>query len=103
LSVVQGVDVTAVDDMCFSVLLWATAFLRSELAKQLVEKGVDVHIDQSDSSRVQTSQSDWIAGLQPIHVAARVGSKELCEVFLNNGAIVSVIEINTMYCILYCC
>ncbi|XP_065905950.1 inversin-like isoform X2 [Dysidea avara] len=89
LLVSKGVDVSAVDDMCFSVLLWAAAFLRTELAKQLVEKGVDVHLDQSDSSHVQTSQSDWIVGLQPIHVAARVGSKELCEVFLDNGAIVN--------------
>ena len=80
--------------MCFSVLLWAAAFLRTELAKQLVEKGVDVHLDQSDSSHVQTSQSDWIVGLQPIHVAARVGSKELCEVFLDNGAIVSDVDDN---------
>ena len=87
--------------MCFSLLLWAAAFLRIKLAKQLIEKDVDVHIDQSDSCSVQTSQSDWIVGLQPIHVAARVGSKELCEVFLNNGAIVSDVKYIILYPVLF--
>ena len=89
-SILKDADLTMVDGFCFSVLLWATAFLRIELAKQLVGKDVAVHLDQSDSSHVQTSDSDWIVGLQPIHVAARVGSTELCDVFLNNGAMVSV-------------
>ena len=59
-------------------------------AKELVGKGMKVHNDQSDSFNVQTSQSDWAAGLQPLHAAARGGLKELCELFLNAGAIVSM-------------
>ena len=92
----QGSDITACDNSCFSVLLWATAFLLVDQVKELVEKGVDVHINQSDSLNVQTSQSDWAAGLQPLHVAARVGSKELCELFLNAGAIVSVLVVKCL-------
>ena len=82
---------SACDNSCFSVLLWATAFLLVDRVKELVEKGADVQIDQSDSLNVQTSQSHWTAGLQPLHAAARAGSKELCELFLNSGAIVSMI------------
>ena len=82
---------SACDNSCFSVLLWATAFLLVDRVKELVEQGTDVQIDQSDSLNVQTSQSHWTAGLQPLHAAARVGSKELCELFLNSGAIVSMI------------
>ena len=40
-----------------------------------------------------TNQSDWATGLQPLHTAARVGLKELCELFLNSGAIVSGIMV----------
>ena len=73
------------------MLLWATAFLLVDQVKELVERGVNVHTDQSDSLNVQTSQSHWAAGLQPLHVAARVGSRELCELFLNAGGIVSML------------
>jgi len=66
-----------------------TAFLLVDRVKELLEKGVNVHNDQSDCHHVQTNQSDWAAGLQPLHTAARVGLKELCELFLNSGAIVS--------------
>ena len=72
------------------MLLWATAFLLVDRAKELLEKGVAVHIDQSESYNVQTSQSDWAAGLQPLHAAAQVGLRELCELFLHAGSIVSV-------------
>ena len=72
------------------MLLWATAFLLVDRVKEFVEKGVKVQIDQLDNFDVQSSQSDWAAGLQPLHVAARVGSKELCELFLNAEATVSV-------------
>ena len=87
---IQDVDIGACDNSCYSVLLWATAFLLVDQAKGLVEKGVTVHNDQSESYNVQTSQSDWATGLQPLHAAARVGLKELCELFLNAGAIVSI-------------
>ena len=73
------------------MLLWATAFLLVDRVKELVEKGADVQIDQSNSLNVQTGQSHWATGLQPLHTAARMGSKELCELYLSSGAIVSVV------------